>query len=161
MRNMPYAFDNTAMVLIEQLSECLVRKPLLATSISADHVCEWANVRKWSFFGWQAKLRGRTVKISRQSLSQGNYYLKYQHTRSGFILFTTLPLIFVSRVENKNFVDFFLLSGPAFKISFLISLPVNSTKCSVIKIKKWNSKSAFSRWLCFFSTEIIGGQIWT
>ena len=63
MRNMPYAFDNTAMVLIEQLSECLVRKPLLATSISADHVCEWANVPKWSFFGWQAKLRGRTVKF--------------------------------------------------------------------------------------------------
>ena len=40
MRNMPYAFDNTALVLIEHLSECLVRKPLLATSISADYVCD-------------------------------------------------------------------------------------------------------------------------
>ena len=40
MRNMLYAFNNTARVLIEQLSECLVYKPLQATSTSADHVCD-------------------------------------------------------------------------------------------------------------------------
>ena len=49
MRNMPYAFDNTALVLIEHLSECLVRKPLLATSISADYVWESFLVDKRSF----------------------------------------------------------------------------------------------------------------
>ena len=161
MRNMPYAFDNTAMVLIEQLSECLVRKPLLATSISANHVCEWAYVRKWSFFGWQAKLRGRTVKISRQSLSR-KLLPEIPAYQKWVYLIHNPPINFrIARWQQKFCWLFFLLSGPAFKISFLISLPVNSTKCSVIKIKKWNSKSAFSRWLCFFSTEIIGGQIWT
>ena len=34
----------------------------------------------------------------------------------------------VSRVDSKNFDNFFLLSGPAFEISFLQSLKVNSTK---------------------------------
>ena len=38
MRNMPSAFDNTAMVLIKQLSECFVHKPLQAVCMSADHV---------------------------------------------------------------------------------------------------------------------------
>ena len=37
MRNMLYAFNNTAMVLIEQLIECLVHKPLQAASI-------WRNI---------------------------------------------------------------------------------------------------------------------
>ena len=40
MRNKLYAFNNTAMVLIEQLIECLVHKPLQAASMSADHVCD-------------------------------------------------------------------------------------------------------------------------
>ena len=38
MRNMTYAFGNTAMVLTEQLSECLVHKRLYTASASADHV---------------------------------------------------------------------------------------------------------------------------
>ena len=38
MHNMPYAFDISVMVLIEQLSECLVHKPLWAASMSAAHV---------------------------------------------------------------------------------------------------------------------------
>ena len=36
--NMLYAFNNTVLVLMEQLSECLVHKPLQAASRSADHV---------------------------------------------------------------------------------------------------------------------------
>ena len=38
MRNMPYAFGNTEMVLIEQLTECLVHKRLYTASMSAVHV---------------------------------------------------------------------------------------------------------------------------
>ena len=38
MLNTPYALDNTAMVLIEQLTECLVHKRLLTASMSAVHV---------------------------------------------------------------------------------------------------------------------------
>ena len=42
MRNMPYAFGNTEMVLIEQLTECLVHKRLYTASMSAVHVRDWA-----------------------------------------------------------------------------------------------------------------------
>ena len=38
MHNMPYTFDITAMVVIEQLCECLVHKPPWAASMSAAHV---------------------------------------------------------------------------------------------------------------------------
>ena len=37
---MPYAFNNTTVVLIEQLNECLVHKSLQETGMSADHVCD-------------------------------------------------------------------------------------------------------------------------
>ena len=49
MHNMPYAFEITAMVLIEQLSECLAHKPPWAASMSAAHVHDWAIVRKLNF----------------------------------------------------------------------------------------------------------------
>ena len=38
MHNMLYALDISAMVLIEQLSECFVHKPLQAASMPAAHV---------------------------------------------------------------------------------------------------------------------------
>ena len=47
--NMLYAFNNTVLVLIEQLSECLVHKPLQAASRSADHVRDWPVVQKLNF----------------------------------------------------------------------------------------------------------------
>ena len=49
MRNMPYAFGNTEMVLIEQLTECLVDKRLYTASMSAVHVRDWAIVWSWTF----------------------------------------------------------------------------------------------------------------
>ena len=72
----------------------------------------------------------KTISLSRKLSPEIPAYKKWVY------LIHNPPLIFVSHVDNKNFVDFFLLSGPAFKISFLISLPVNSTKCLVMKIKK-------------------------
>ena len=38
IRNMSYIFNKKAMVLIEQLSECLVHKPLQVASMSAADV---------------------------------------------------------------------------------------------------------------------------
>ena len=63
MRNKLYAFNNTAMVLIEQLIECLVHKPLQAASMSADHVCDWANVQKWSFLADKRSFEGKWQKF--------------------------------------------------------------------------------------------------
>ena len=47
MRNTPYAFDITAMALIEQLSECLV------------HVLDWAIVRKLNFLADKWSFEGK------------------------------------------------------------------------------------------------------
>ena len=87
-------------------------------------------------------------------------------TRTGFIYLITLPLIFRSRVYSR-FCRPFVLSGAAFEISFLMSLSLDSTKrvrflpCKVITIKGRNFYVVFFRWLCFFLTEIVGGQIST
>ena len=47
MRNTLYAFDITAMALIEQLSECLV------------HVLDWAIVRKLNFLADKRSFEGK------------------------------------------------------------------------------------------------------
>lgn len=79
----------------------------------------------------------KTISLSRKLSPEIPAYQKWVY------LIHNPPINFRIARWQKKFCWLFLLSGPAFKISFLISLPVNSTKCLVMKIKKWNSKPAF------------------
>ena len=146
MRDTPYAFNNTAMVLIGQHGEYFVHKPLQAVSMSADHVRDWAIIPKLNFFPVSEALRAngqifKTISQPRKLTPEIPAYVKQVYLiHNPAINFRTARwqqtlcwLFFTLRTsiwdQLFNHYQWTLQNDSVF-------LP-----CSIIKITKWNSRA--------------------
>ena len=95
--------------------------------MSADNVHGWDIAREVNTCPRSKALRAN-VKIFRHSLSWGYYQPTYQQARRGLTFFYNPPVHLRIARWQKNFVDFFIYSGAAFKVSFSMSLSLDSRK---------------------------------